>query len=104
MESTGNRMADHASFLAAIREAPEDDTPRLVYADWLDDQGDAARAEFIRIQCERARLHEGEARDFELRWREEQLLADHGEEWSREVPAWARKECTFRRGFVDSVQ
>src|SRR5690349_19744431 len=27
------------AFLAAICEAPEDDAPRLVYADWLDDNG-----------------------------------------------------------------
>jgi uncharacterized protein (TIGR02996 family) len=42
-------MTDEAAFLAAIRAAPGDDTPRLVYADWLDDQGDT-RAEFIRLQ------------------------------------------------------
>ena len=34
----------HDAFLQAIREAPEDDTPRLVYSDWLDEHGDPARA------------------------------------------------------------
>ncbi len=41
-------------FVPAIREAGDDDTPRLVAADWLEDQGDAeslARAELIRLQC-----------------------------------------------------
>lgn len=30
--------SDQAAFLAAIRAAPDDDTPRLVYADWLQEQ------------------------------------------------------------------
>ena len=42
-------------FLRAICENPEDDTVRLVYADWLDENGDADRAEFIRVHCELAR-------------------------------------------------
>ena len=46
------------AFLADICEHPEDDTPRLVFADWLDDHGDQARAEFIRLQVELARLDE----------------------------------------------
>ena len=28
-------MSDRDAFLRAIRESPEDDTPRLVFADWL---------------------------------------------------------------------
>ncbi len=44
------------AFLQAISEKPDDDTPRLVYADWLDEHGDPARAEFIRVQCQLARL------------------------------------------------
>jgi uncharacterized protein (TIGR02996 family) len=35
-------------FLQAIIDAPEDDAPRLVYADWLEDNGQPERAEFIR--------------------------------------------------------
>jgi uncharacterized protein (TIGR02996 family) len=50
---------DDEAFLRAIGAAPEDDAPRLVYADWLDDRGDAARAEFIRVQCELARRGSG---------------------------------------------
>ena len=44
------------AFVAAIAETPEDDTPRLVFADWLDEKGRQPRAEFIRVQCELARL------------------------------------------------
>jgi uncharacterized protein (TIGR02996 family) len=38
------------SFLHAIRESPEDDVPRLVLADWFEDNGDPDRAEFVRTQ------------------------------------------------------
>jgi uncharacterized protein (TIGR02996 family) len=44
------------SYLCAVRALPDDDGPRLVAADWWDEQGAAARAEFVRVQCELARL------------------------------------------------
>lgn len=50
-----------ADFLPAILTAPDDDTPRLIYADWLEEHGgDAgrARAEFIRVQCRLAEMDE----------------------------------------------
>jgi uncharacterized protein (TIGR02996 family) len=36
-------MTTHDAFLHSILEAPDDDAPRLVYADWLDDQSDSDR-------------------------------------------------------------
>ncbi len=48
-------MSDRESLYAAICAAPRDELPKLVFADWLDEHGDAAdraRAELIRIQCE----------------------------------------------------
>lgn len=36
--------------LAYILEHPDDDTARLIYADHLEEQGESARAEFIRLQ------------------------------------------------------
>jgi uncharacterized protein (TIGR02996 family) len=45
-------MADEGSFLRAILANPADDLPRLVYADWLDEQQteEASRkAEFLRV-------------------------------------------------------
>jgi uncharacterized protein (TIGR02996 family) len=41
-----------AAFLADILKHPGDDAPRLIFADWLEEHGDGARAEFIRVQCE----------------------------------------------------
>ncbi|AMV30081.1 hypothetical protein VT84_37150 [Gemmata sp. SH-PL17] len=48
-------MSERAALLTAIRNHLDDDTPRLVYADWLDehavDDRDRATAEFIRASC-----------------------------------------------------
>ena len=42
---------ERIAFYRAIADAPDDDTPRLVFADWLQEHGEDARAEFIRLQC-----------------------------------------------------
>lgn len=47
-------MNDLEITLRAVLSDPESDTPRLVYADLLDREGDHARAEFIRVQIELA--------------------------------------------------
>ena len=44
------------SFIVNILAHPDDDGPRLVFADWLEEQGECARSEFIRIQCELAKI------------------------------------------------
>jgi uncharacterized protein (TIGR02996 family) len=41
------------AFLRDVIEHPDDDAPRLIFADWLDDNSDSDRAEFIRVQVER---------------------------------------------------
>jgi uncharacterized protein (TIGR02996 family) len=38
-------------FLQAIYQSPEENLPRLIFADWLDEQGAAEWAELIRTQC-----------------------------------------------------
>jgi uncharacterized protein (TIGR02996 family) len=43
-------MNEHDAFVRAIQMNPIDRLSRLVYADWLDEQGDE-RAEFLRLQC-----------------------------------------------------
>lgn len=50
--------SDRSNLLAAIRANPADDTPRLVFADWLDEHGDEGnrpRAEFILAQIDASR-------------------------------------------------
>jgi uncharacterized protein (TIGR02996 family) len=92
------------AFLDVIVANIDDDSPRLMYADWLDEQGDADRAEFIRVQVERARLPARAPEQVRLRVRERDLLKRHGEAWLAELPAvrGARWE-GFRRGIVAEV-
>jgi uncharacterized protein (TIGR02996 family) len=49
-------MTPHAPFLHAICARPEDDGPRLLFADFLRENGEWDRAEFIEVQCELARM------------------------------------------------
>src|SRR5262245_7494859 len=44
-------MTDEAGFLAQLDANPDDDTTRLVYADWLEERGDP-RAAFLRLDLE----------------------------------------------------
>jgi uncharacterized protein (TIGR02996 family) len=94
-------MSDDAAFLRAILADPDDDLPRLIYADYLDERGDP-RGEFIRAQIEVARLPRGDARRKKLKERATQLRDRHEPEWVgplREfIDGWE-----FRRGFVEAV-
>src|SRR4051812_42577131 len=97
-----------AAFLAEVLAAPEDDAPRLVYADWLEEQGRAERGELIRVQCELARLDEDDPRRDGLEDRERELLRAHGAEWVDELPDCGSKDLwmagpAFRRGFVEHL-
>jgi uncharacterized protein (TIGR02996 family) len=118
-------MRDEA-FLEAICETPADDTPRLVYADWLDERGDSDRAEFIRVQCELARLalpdrilymgsssigmwHAAAlttdpARARVLRRRERELEQKYGAKWSGGLGKVRSVNVVFRRGFVEELE
>jgi uncharacterized protein (TIGR02996 family) len=98
-------MTPDDAFLQAIIETPDDDTPRLVYADWLEDQGQPERAEFIRVQIALATLPEADRlRRQELKARERQLLKqhEHGQDWTGSL--WQLTEdYEFRRGFVEAI-
>jgi uncharacterized protein (TIGR02996 family) len=97
----------HDAFLRAIIDRPEDDLPRLVYADYLDDVGDHLRAEFIRVQCELAGLPEDDPRRPPLEDREHELLSEHEPVWlgdNRDARDTDRLvEWEFRRGFLDEI-
>jgi uncharacterized protein (TIGR02996 family) len=68
------------AFLNDCKEHPDDDTPRLVLADWLEEQGDA-RGEFVRLQCLRARAEGDSFSSREPTGREGELLAVHRQRW-----------------------
>src|SRR5262245_55108850 len=94
-------MTQEQGFLQAIVADPEDEGVRLIYADWLEEQGNP-RGEFIRLQCELEKLSADDPRRPDLEAREKQLLAEHANEWlgplRGELVDWR-----FHRGFVDFV-
>jgi uncharacterized protein (TIGR02996 family) len=92
-------MTDEDALLQAVRDHVDDDAPRLVYADWLEEHGDAARAEFIRVQCALAQRGLPRSRRERLRTREQEMLQLHRQRWlgslRRSPLPWV-----FHRGFV----
>src|SRR5436190_8371110 len=96
-------MTIEAGFVSAIREAPDEDGPRLIFADWCEDHGDPERAEFVRLQCRLARMKEEDAGRAELQERERLLLAEHGTRWAAPLAGMVRG-CRFRRGFIEDVE
>lgn len=68
----------------AIESDPEEIAHRLVYADWLDDQGDdagRARATLIRVQYQLEQADLPAAHKAALQRQEKALLREHGEVW-----------------------
>jgi uncharacterized protein (TIGR02996 family) len=111
------------SLLRAIIEHPEDDALRLVYADWLEEHGEADRSEFVRAQIERDRLgrpaigcHFGPVRNLARLTaaqakRRDKLLAREKVLWERNKKAWQAELPVLSgidwsdpdRGFVEEV-
>ncbi len=94
------------ALLAAVLDDYDDDAPRLIMADWWEENGQSERAEFIRVQCAIAtmehpqrgflaadmkmpggkRIRRRLAKERERRWealrrREGELLGNHKHEW-----------------------
>lgn len=87
------------SLLTAVCAAPADDLPRLIAADWFEENGETERAEWIRLQCQIASIGEptGEDRkEVDDRWeaydrmrhRSFEMLCDNSRRWfgERYVP------------------
>lgn len=120
-------------FLDSIAAAPDDDAPRLVFADWLEDEGDPTYAEFIRVQCELARFYEADRRFIEswasnvaashveddwrqregaserlaLQRREAELFDVLSRRWQRQLQDGVPEGLwlrNFQRGFIDTVE
>ena len=97
---------NHQSFIRAIQADPDNEIPRLVYADWLDEQGDP-RGELIRIQCEIARRPDNDLERKRLEVRATEVLEDYGETWLeplRDLGAIGVSVRCFRRGLVEHLK
>jgi uncharacterized protein (TIGR02996 family) len=112
-------MTTEEAFVAEICADPASDGVRLIFSDWLDENGQPERAEFIRIQCELDRICFGgwtptlaDKPVLEpLRRRERELLVLHGREWvgaalgsCADHVMWRPLERMFRRGFVARLE
>jgi uncharacterized protein (TIGR02996 family) len=102
--------AEERALIAAIIAQPEEDTPRLAYADWLQEHGQEERAELIRTQVELARgtvgtLSAAERNERDARVRE--LLRRHSKQWRKPLLRTTRTATVnwgpFERGMVDSA-
>ena len=105
-------MREHEALLRNIIKKPDDDAPRLIYADWLEEQGQEERAEFIRVQCKREKVWQY-PHLLQLKQREKELLDGWAvPEKIRNWSAWAGDFLTnaagdtgllFYRGFVTEI-
>jgi uncharacterized protein (TIGR02996 family) len=73
---------DRASWIEAVEANPHDIALRLVFADWLEEQGDDRCAEFVRLQIECDRNPETEA----IGGRLEELIRDFCQELADQLP------------------
>src|SRR5262249_31907086 len=95
-------MSDGQAILRTIVENPADDAPRLVYADWLEEQGRPGRAEVIPLQCALYRMSPAEQQvHFNWSARAKALWDRYRSEWLAELPRppgvdWFTE---FKRGF-----
>jgi len=90
-------MANDRAFLDDIIEHPDDNDPRLIYADWLEEQGgdiNKRRAEFIRadIAREQAKIYSPEWQramiDRNLALRPDGTLGEHIDRWGYAGERW----------------
>lgn len=83
-------MIERESFLRTIAANPHDDNPKLVYCDWLEENGESDQAAFIRAEL------------YLLQWKP--VLADWWEDQT-EVEADAKRfneaKDILRRGYAN---
>lgn len=99
-------MNENYAFVHEVRANPYDETPRLIYADYLEEAGDV-RGEFIRVQCELSHLKVGDPARTNLETRERELLAEHAERWLqplRDLGAEGVSQRCFQRGLIERVR
>jgi uncharacterized protein (TIGR02996 family) len=98
-------MNDRDALLHAIAEHPEEDVPRLMYADWLEENGEPQRADFVRNQVELARLAPADPTGYPLVRKNVRYLNEFVPLWKSQLPqlpgvTWG----DFNRGLIEEVQ
>ena len=95
-------MRPDEALLEACQLAPDDDAPRLVWADAVGGE----RGELVVIQCDLARGDLAPAEAAARRRRERELLAKHSAAWAgmTELVSGPGSGFRFHRGFVESIK
>jgi uncharacterized protein (TIGR02996 family) len=101
---------DELAFIRAAAAQPDDDTCRLVYADWLEERGGVkfcAQAAFVRLQVARARLDLFDPDRAPLLRQETELARRHRRGWNGRVHRYftrsgLREKVAVHRGAVRS--
>jgi len=96
-------MSTHDELLESVRLNPDSDEPRLVYADWLEENGDPDRARFIQVQCALNSESLSSEERKQLEEVEQSLLASHVWDWAEHLGTDVT-EWTFHRGFIERVE
>ena len=99
---TGSTSSSDEALIADIVAEPDDDRPRLVYADFLQQRGDP-RGELIAIQCalELARAADEDAKAAKLSSASRKLLDAHELLWVAPARSILPRAMRFRRGFIE---
>jgi len=96
---------EREALMRTIIENPDDDVARLVFADWLEENGESERAEFIRLDIHLHDVDRGDPLYHAQRRRWGQLLEQYEKAWKGQLPAlpngllWGNTQ----RGFVDEI-
>ena len=100
------RASQHAAddteqqFLQAIEAKPDDDEARVVYADWLEENGRAQEAEFLRVQLELKGLRAVHPRFRPLSERLRTLAKSQSAAWRAAVARPVIEKCDLRYELV----
>ena len=109
-------MIGHPLYQAVI-DAPDNDEPRLVCADWLEERGDL-RAEFIRLQIRLAGIDNDHPEWPRLKRQEQQLLSRYLRVWNGDAHRFLQRtpfegrvkvrhgmirRWYYQRGFIGSI-
>jgi uncharacterized protein (TIGR02996 family) len=99
-------MSDRDALMAAVVAEPDADAPRLVYADWLEENprnvADTARAQFIRLEIEAETMPNDSLEKSELKRQAAVLFNKHYQSWNADTPRWNEwydSSLVYRRGF-----
>jgi uncharacterized protein (TIGR02996 family) len=88
------------ALMAEVLANPDDDTPRLILADWLEEHSETDRATFIRLQVKQARIEPPSTEHHVLGREAHELLERHCDAWLADLPRGLRSSAQFHRGFV----